>query len=76
MFAIYLECALREVRSDSLAQRPAEDEGLPLEALYADDSDFLSLSPSFLKFLEALIPPTIERSNLKANASKWENTAI
>ena len=52
------------------------DNGLPLEALYADDSDFLSLSPSFLHFLEALVPPTIGRFKLKANATKWERTAL
>ena len=76
LFAIYLECALREVRKQCEAQRPVSDSGLPLEALYADDSDFISLSPSFLQFLEALIPPTIDRYKLKANATKWERTAL
>ena len=74
LFAIYLESALREVRRLAEEKRPLEDK--VLEALYADDSDFISIDPSFLKFLEELIPPTIERYNLKANANKWEHTEI
>ena len=74
LFAIYLESALWEVRRLAEEKRPLEDK--VLEALYADDSDFISIDPSFLKFLEELIPPTIERYNLKANANKWEHTEI
>ena len=77
LFAVYLESALREVRAEACKwPRPDDDKGLPLEALYADDSDFISTNPSLLKFLEALIPPTISRYNLQANASKWERTTL
>ena len=56
--------------------RPTEDKELPQEALYADDSDFVSTSPSFLQSLEALIPPTIGQFKLQANAAKWERTML
>ena len=56
--------------------RPTGDNELPQEALYADDSDFISTSPSFLKFLKALIPPTIGQFKLHANATKWEDTTL
>jgi len=76
-FLLYIYCALREVRAEaSKFPRPLEDAGLPWEALYADDSDFISTSPSFLNFLEALTPPTIGKYGLQTNASKWEHTAL
>ena len=34
------------------------------------------MSLSYLKHLESLIPPTLARSKLFANASKWEWTAL
>ena len=81
LFAIYLESALRQVRANlakatEMHPRPTEDKELPQEALYADDSDFVSTSPSFLQFLEALIPPTIGQFKLQANAAKWERTML
>ena len=75
LFAIYLESALRQVRP-AAGPRPAEDHGLPLEAIYADDTDFISMSLSYLKQLESLIPPILAESNLFANATKWEWTAL
>ena len=78
LFAIYLESALRQVRAKAteMHPRPTEDKELPQEALYADDSDVVSTSPSFLQFLEALIPPTIGQFKLQANAAKWERTML
>jgi hypothetical protein len=78
IFAVYLESALRQVRAKAseMHPRPADDSELPHEALYADDSDFISTSPSFLKFLKALIPPTIGQFKLQANATKWEDTTL
>ena len=64
-FDIYLESALREVRAESIP-RPAADLGLPLEAIYADDTDIISTSKAYLKSLEGLIPPTIGRRKLQA----------
>ena len=75
LFAIYLERALRDVRNLAPARPPA-DEGLPLEALYADDSDFFSTCRVFLQGLEKLIPPTIKEYNLMANDKKWEWTKV
>jgi hypothetical protein len=77
LFAIYLESALREVRSQaSNWPRSIDDAGLPLEAIYADDCDFLSTSLDYLQKLENIIPPTIGRYKLMANASKWERTLL
>ena len=75
LFAIYLESAIREVRAESIP-RPAADLGLPLEAIYADDTDIISTSKAYLKSLEGLIPPTIGRRKLQANASKWKRTVL
>ena len=77
LFAIYLENALREVRTQaSNWPRSIDDAGLPLEAIYADDCDFISTSLSHLQKLEEIIPPTIGRYKLMANASKWERTLL
>ena len=75
LFAVYLESALRLVRAKA-GPRPDLDKGLPLEAIYVDDSDFISMSLSYLQQLESIIPPTIGQRQLMANASKWERTAL
>ena len=75
LFAVYLESALRQVRKEA-GPRRNEDAGLPLEAIYADNVDFMSKCPSYLQQLEALIPPNIGHYSLIANASKWERTEI
>ena len=76
-FALYLESALREVRSQ-VREWPtaADDAGLPLEAIYADDCDFISTCLDLLQRLEEKIPPTIGRYNLIASATKWEHTTL
>ena len=78
LFAIYLESALKHVRAKAaeMHPRPTDDNELPQEALYADDSDFISTSPSFLTYLKELIPPTIGQFKLHANATKWEDTTL
>jgi hypothetical protein len=77
LFAIYLERALRDVRANAPA-RPLIDisSGIPQEALYADDCDFLSHSQEWLESLEPIIPPTIGTFQLVANDKKWERTTI
>ena len=75
LFAVYLERALREVRT-AAPPLPKEDTGLPREAIYADDTDFFSTDINYLKQLEANIPPTIGAYNLAANANKWERTTL
>ena len=77
LFAIYLESALREVRATASEwPRPIEDIGLPLEAIYADDCDFLSTCQHYLQRLEGIIPPKIGARKLIANASKWDRTTL
>jgi len=45
--------ALRDVRKVNILQgKPKEDEGLPSEAVYADDADFISSSKRYLQDLE------------------------
>jgi hypothetical protein len=75
LFAVYLESALRQVRQEA-GLRPISDEGLPPEAIYADDTDFISTVLSFLKQMEIVIPPTIGRYSLIANPTKWERTVL
>lgn len=75
LFAVYLEHALRELRS-KVTEKPKEDLGIPTEALYADDCDFFSTCDTYLKNLEDTIPPTIRKYDLMANESKWERTKI
>ena len=76
LFAIYLECALREVRELSQEKRPLPDKKIPIEAIYADDTDFISSDLEFLDFLKNLIPPTIARYDLNANEKKWALTTL
>lgn len=75
LFAVYLEYALREVRK-AAGPRPEEDEGIPLEAIYADDTDFISMCQNHLNKLEKQVPDILAKFNLFANPSKWERTAI
>jgi len=76
LFAIYLECALREVRELSQEKRPLADKKIPMEAIYADDTDIISSDLEFLDFLKNLIPPTIARYDLNANEKKWALTTL
>lgn len=75
LFIVYLEKALRDVRAQA-PPKPLEDRNLPNEAIYADDTDFISTNTDFLKSLETIIPPIIGKYDLIANAQKWEKTKI
>ena len=64
LFTVYLEAALRDLRS-RLLTRPPEDAALPLDVEYADDTDFISTSRSFLDDIERIAPPCLaERSGV------------
>ena len=79
LFAIYLERALRDVRTQALPLRPATEvkAKMPSEAIYADDCDFISYSQQWLEYLERIIPPTIGDYQLQANTGTWwERTTI
>ena len=56
-----------------IAYLSIDDAGLPLEAIYADDCDFISTSQSYLR---KLVPLMIGRYKLMANAFKYERTLI
>lgn len=77
LFAIYLEAALRELHARG-PQRPQQDLNvhLPLEAIYADDTDFISMFAEFLDEIQARVGPIFEEFNLLVNVDKTERTVI
>ena len=75
LFTVYLEAALRDLRS-RLPMRPPEDAVLPLDVEYADDTDFISTSRSFLDDIERIAPPCLAEWSLTINGSKTERTSI
>jgi hypothetical protein len=50
LFIIYLELAMRQLRA--ACPRPPEDLNLPIEAIYADDTDFISSSTEVIAAIE------------------------
>ena len=75
LFTVYLEAALRDLRS-RLPARPPEDAALPLDVEYADNTDFISTSRSFLDDIERIAPPCLAEWSLTINGSKTERTSI
>ena len=75
LFTVYLEAALRDLRS-RLPTRPPEDAALPLDVEYADDTDFISTSRSFLDDIERIASPCLAEWSLTINGSKTERTSI
>ena len=77
MFAIYLEAALRELQARG-PQRPSRDAsfGLPYNAIYADDVDFISLDLAFLNDILEAVGPIFDESDLLVNVDKTEHTTI
>ena len=75
LFTVYLEAALRDLRS-RLPTRPPEDAALPLDVEYADDTDFISTSRPFLNDIERIAPPCLAEWSLTINGSKTERTSI
>ena len=77
LFTVYLEAALRDLRS-RLPTRPPEDAALPLDVDYADYTytDFISTSRSFLDDIERIAAPCLAEWSLTINGSKTERTSI
>ena len=74
---MYLESALRVLRTKGPA-RPESDlsSKLPLEIVYADDTDFISLSKEWLAAFLDEVPETLATFNLIANKEKTEWTEV
>ena len=75
LFTVYLEAALRDLRS-RLPTRPQTDANLPLDVEYADDTDFISTSRLFLDDIERIAPPCLAEWSLTINASKTERSSV
>ena len=75
LFTIYLEAALRDVRS-RLPPRPPADAKLPLDVEYADDIDFISYSRPYLNEIERIAPECLAEWSLQINAAKTERTSV
>ena len=74
LFVIYLECALRQLRP--LLPRPESDRHLPPEVCYADDTDFISTSPSHISLTQTTAASTFSDWNLPVNDTKTERTTL
>jgi len=74
LFTIYLELAMREIRN--AVPRPPEDEEIPGEIIYADDTDYISTSREYLETIEAEASRILGDWNLTVNASKVEKTVL
>ena len=72
LFSIYLENALKEVRT--ILPRPTSDfeKTLPTEIVYADDVDFIGLE--FADIAE--VQKTLKKYNFLVNADKTEQTTL
>ncbi|XP_065180063.1 uncharacterized protein LOC135810501 [Sycon ciliatum] len=75
LFVIYLESALRDLRA-TLPPRPPADELLPEEVIYADDTDFLSSSRTWLDSISPSITEVLSEWHLKVNEEKTEQTTL
>ena len=75
LFTVYLEAALRDLRS-RLPTRPQTDANLPLDVEYADDTDFISTSRLFLDDIERIAPACLAEWSLTINASKTERSSV
>ena len=75
LFTVYLEAALRDLRS-RLPTRPLADANLPLDVEYADDTDFISTSRLFLDDIERIAPACLAEWSLTINASKTERWSV
>ena len=75
LFTVYLEAALRDLRS-CLPTRPQTDANLPLDVEYADDTDFISTSRLFLDDIERIAPACLAEWSLTINASKTERSSV
>ncbi len=71
LFTVYLEAALRDLRS-RLPSRPPADDRLPLDVEYADDIDSISYSRPYLNEIERIVPACLAEWSLQINAAKTD----
>ncbi len=74
LFTIYLELAMREIRTT--CPRPQQDLLIPNEAIYADDTDYISGSKEVLKAIEPVAKTILGNWNLAMNTEKTELTHL
>ena len=75
LFAVYMEAALRDLRS-RFPPRPPAHARLPLDVEYADDIDFISYSRPYLNDIERIAPACLAEWSLQINAAKTERTSV
>ena len=74
LFVIYLELALKQIRSK--CPRPEEDNAVPHEVLFADDTDFISTSKDVISAIEPAAEVILKSWNLSVNREKTEKTTL
>ena len=72
LFIIYLEHALKEVRTVIGEPKSPLEEKIPREIAYADDVDFVGLEHIDIDAVQG----TLHRYNLKVNIDKTEKNTI
>jgi len=75
LFAIYLEAAIRELNARGL-KRPECDAKLPGNAIYADDTDFISLCSKYMDEVLSTVGPVFDEFNLLVNVEKTEHIIV
>lgn len=74
LFIVYLELSMQQLRATFL--RPPEDSALPIEAIYADDTDFISSSNEVIASIEPAAKVALGAWNLAVNTDKTERTKL
>ncbi|XP_065180226.1 uncharacterized protein LOC135810663 [Sycon ciliatum] len=75
LFVVYLESALRDFRA-AAPPRPLQDQHLPPEVIYADDTDFISSSRQWLTDIEPIAAEVLGEWYLRVNHDKTERTTF
>ena len=75
LFAIYLEAAVRALH-ERCPPRSDVDANLPQNAIYADDTDFISLDCEYLDRVQLVVGPVFGAFDLIVNVDKTEHTVI
>ena len=74
LFTVYLEAAIRDLRSRLPPRSPA-DARLPLGVEYAEVIDFISYSRPYLDEMERIAPGCLAEWSLQINAAKLKRTS-
>ena len=78
LFSIYLEHAIRKLQEKVDVHRPEMDKnsGIPHSAIYADDTDFISLCNEYLGKIQVEVTSVFGELSLIVNNEKTEHTMI